>query len=115
MTIAQGHWNVIIESPLGQQRREMTINAGTDTFRASVTGTEGTHDVSGTIDGNRLTWTDQVTSPVKLTLHFDVAVDGDAMTGVVKLGIFGEAKFMATRDKARLDSAMAGPEQRNAP
>jgi len=100
MTAANGHWNVIIESALGQQRREMDIEAATDTFTARVTGADGAHTVSGKVDGSKLTWTDQVTRPMKLTLHFDVTVSGDEMTGVVKLGIFGKARFLATRAAA---------------
>ncbi len=97
MTTANGHWNVIIESPLGQQRREMTIEVAMNSFSATVSSSEGTHTVAGTVDGTKLTWTDQVTSPMKLTLHFDVTVDDNQMNGVVKLGIFGKARFLATR------------------
>lgn len=97
MTAATGTWDATIESPLGHQRREIVIEASTDSFNARVTGTDGTHNVSGTVDGNRLTWTDQVTTPMKLTLHFDVTVNGDDMTGVIKLGFFGKAKFAAKR------------------
>lgn len=98
MTNANGRWNVVIESPLGRQRREMDIAAAADSFTAQVSGGgDGTHAVSGTVAGNRLTWTDLVTSPMKLTLSFDVTQSGDEMSGVVKLGIFGKAKFLATR------------------
>jgi len=39
-------------------------------------------------EGNKLTWTQVVTTPMKLTLKFDVDVDGDAMTGTSKAGSF---------------------------
>lgn len=39
----------------------------------------------------------QITSPMPLTLQFEVTLAGDEMSGVVKLGIFGKAKFAATR------------------
>jgi hypothetical protein len=32
-------------------------------------------------DGDRLTWTQKVTTPMVLTLSFDVTVEGDTMTG----------------------------------
>lgn len=92
---------MIIASPLGEQHREMVIDAGADSFSATVSGADGTHTVSGTVAGNKLSWTDRVTHPMKLTLHFDVTVSADEMTGAVKLGIFGKAKFSATRGASR--------------
>ncbi|MFM2056950.1 MAG: hypothetical protein RLY71_1335 [Pseudomonadota bacterium] len=97
MTSADGRWNVTIESPLGHQRREMEIEVRADSFTAQVTSEDGTHAVAGKVAGNGLTWTDQVTQPMKLTLQFAVTVSGDQMTGTVKLGIFGKARFLATR------------------
>lgn len=94
---ATGAWNVIIESPLGEQRREMTLEATADAFTGSVTGPDGTHALEGKISGNKLTWTDKVASPMPLTLNFEVTLDGDSLAGFVKLGIFGKAKFKATR------------------
>ncbi len=44
---ATGKWNVIIESPLGEQRREMTLDATADAFTGSVTGSDGTHAIDG--------------------------------------------------------------------
>ena len=32
-----------------------------------------------------------------MTLEFSATVDGDAITGTVKLGAFGEAEFSGTR------------------
>lgn len=97
MTNASGRWDVTIESPLGRQRREMNIEASAESFTAAVSGDDESHAVTGVVSGDRLTWSDKVTSPMKLSLQFDVTVSGDAMTGVVKLGIFGKAKFTATR------------------
>lgn len=94
---ATGKWNVVIESPLGEQRREMTLDATADAFTGSVTGPDGTHELAGKIAGDRLTWSDKVTSPMPLTLNFEVTLAGDTMSGAVKLGIFGKAKFKATR------------------
>jgi len=94
---ATGKWNVVIESPLGQQRREMTLEAGSDSFTGSVTGPDGTNAISGLVVGDKLTWSDKITSPMPLTLYFEAAVSGDEMSGVVKLGIFGKAKLAATR------------------
>jgi hypothetical protein len=55
---ATGKWNVVIESPLGQQRREMTLEAGPDSFTGSVTGPDGTNAIAGLVAGDKLTWSD---------------------------------------------------------
>jgi hypothetical protein len=94
---ATGKWNVVIESPLGQQRREMILEAGADTFTGSVTGPDGTNAIAGLIAGDKLTWSDKITSPMPLTLYFETTLAGDEMSGVVKLSVFGKAKFAATR------------------
>ena len=37
-------------------------------------------------DGNRLTWSQTVTKPMRLSLAFAVTVDGDRMIGSAKAG-----------------------------
>lgn len=97
MNPATGTWDVVIQSPLGQQKRHMVIDAADEAFTAQVSDGPDTHAVAGKVVGAQLTWTDQVTKPMKLNLQFDVSVAGDTMSGQVKLGIFGSAKFAATR------------------
>lgn len=48
-------------------------------------------------DGNRLTWTQAVTTPMRLTLKFDVTVDGDTMTGTSKAGMFPPSTLNGSR------------------
>lgn len=48
-------------------------------------------------DGNQLTWLQNVTTPMKLTLKFAVTVDGDTMTGTSKAGILPASKLQGTR------------------
>jgi hypothetical protein len=54
-----------------------------------IGGTASTDDetvdfVNAVADGNRLTWSQDVTTPMRLTLQFDVTVEGDAMTGAAR-------------------------------
>ena len=39
----------------------------------------------------------KVTKPVSLTLKYDLQIDGDKMTGKVKMGFFGTAKVSGER------------------
>ena len=51
----------------------------------------------GAINGDDASWSVNITSPMPMTLQFNGTVDGDAMSGSVKLGMFGEAKFTGAR------------------
>ena len=57
----------------------------------------GSQEVSGKVDGDTLTWSASITSPMPMTLEFSATVSGDAMTGNVKLGAFGNAPLSGVR------------------
>jgi phage repressor protein C with HTH and peptisase S24 domain len=48
-------------------------------------------------DGDQLTWSQDVTTPMKLTLKFAVTVDGDSMVGTSKAGFLPASKLQGTR------------------
>ena len=52
-------------------------------------------------EGNRLTWSQKVTTPMRLELQFDVTVEGDTMTGTSKAGMLPSSKVDGTRSPAR--------------
>ena len=49
------------------------------------------------MDGDTLTWSADITSPMPLTLDFTAKVAGDSMTGTVKLGMFGNSTMTGVR------------------
>ena len=57
----------------------------------------GSQEVSGKVDGDTLTWSSAITSPMPMTLEFSATVAGDTMTGNVKLGAFGNAALSGVR------------------
>ena len=61
-------------------------------------GAQGTQEFSGgTADGDNLEWVVEMTSPMPMKLEISATVDGDSISGNVKLGAFGEATFSGTR------------------
>jgi hypothetical protein len=53
-------------------------------------------------DGNRLTWSQEVTTPMRLKLKFDVTVEGDVMTGTSNPGgLMPASKLNGSRSSAR--------------
>ena len=48
--------------------------------------------------GNDLSWKMEMTSPMPMTLEVSASVDGDEISGNIKLGAFGEASFTGLRE-----------------
>ncbi|HET8937255.1 MAG TPA: xanthine dehydrogenase family protein molybdopterin-binding subunit [Polyangiales bacterium] len=95
-----GMWKMTLATPLGPQ--SFTGRLTTSEDGRVITGTlySGNLDPAsfeGTADGNHLIWDLKVTKPVKVTLNYDVLIDGDTLTGKVKMGIFGKAKLTGER------------------
>lgn len=93
-----GTWNVTIFTPIGNIDAVFEITE-TDGALAGVarTDAETVDFVDVVAEGNRLTWNQAVTTPMRLTLKFDVTVDGDAMTGTSKAGMFPASKLAGSR------------------
>ena len=68
-----------------------------DERRVRVQGGEPRREADGTVDGDNLTWKADITTPMAMTLEFSATVNGDEISGDVKLGAFGNASFSGTR------------------
>lgn len=93
-----GAWNIKMETPMGTRAAVLTLKAE----GATLTGTMGSDGASteiydGTANGDNITWKSNITSPMALTLEFSAAVNGDALSGSVKLGMFGNAPLSGVR------------------
>ncbi|WP_293905959.1 hypothetical protein [Phenylobacterium sp.] len=97
MSAADGAWKITINTPMGAQVVTATITTNGDTFSGTTVGQMGTADVSGKVNGDELTWSTDITNPMPMKLEFTAKVDGDKMTGNVKLGMFGNAALSGER------------------
>jgi hypothetical protein len=52
---------------------------------------------NGKADGDNVSWSIAITSPMPMTLEFSGKVDGDAIAGNVKAGAFGSFPFSGKR------------------
>jgi hypothetical protein len=82
---------------MGAQVVTATITTSGDTFSGKTESQMGSQDVTGKVAGDTLTWSSDITSPMPMTLEFEAKVDGDKMTGNVKLGAFGNAPLSGER------------------
>lgn len=94
---ADGNWKITINTPMGAQTVDATINTSGDTFTGTTQSPMGSQEINGKVDGNKLTWSSNITSPMPMTLEFEATVEGDKMTGNVKLGAFGNAPMSGVR------------------
>lgn len=93
-----GKWEITINSPMGAQKATLDLKAEGATLSGSQTAMGGTQAVTnGKIDGNNLSWSGSITSPMPMTLEFNGTVDGDKLSGSVKAGAFGSFPFSGGR------------------
>jgi hypothetical protein len=97
MSVA-GTYEVVTKTPMGDQKSTMTVEVSGDSFTGTNAGAQGTLAMeNGKVDGNKLTWTMNMTVPMPMTLEGEATVDGDAITGNVKAGAFGTFPLSGSR------------------
>lgn len=95
---ADGTWNTVMNTPMGAQNGTMVLTTDGGTLTGKLSGPQGDIELQdGTVDGNALTWKADISQPMAMTLEFSATLDGDAISGDVKLGAFGNATFTGTR------------------
>ena len=95
---ADGTWNTTVNSPMGAQKATLDIKAEGSALTGTQTAMQATQPVSnGKVEGNNLTWSASITSPMPMTLEFAGTVDGDKLSGSVKAGAFGSFPFNGGR------------------
>ena len=94
----EGTWNTTVKSPMGDQKGTLTVNRDGDSWTGSMAGGMGSMDIKdGTVDGNTLHWTMDMTVPMPMKLTCEATVDGDNLTGKVNAGAFGDMPLSGTR------------------
>lgn len=95
---AEGTWNITTQSPMGSQDGTLKLTTDGNVLSGTMSGPQGDIDLTeGTVDGNNLTWKAAITSPMAITLECSCTVDGDKISGDIKLGSFGNATFSGSR------------------
>lgn len=98
MSNADGVWETVTNTPMGQQKATMTLATDGDALTGTLAGAQGTITIKdGKVDGDALTWKADIQSPMPMTLTFSATVDGDTISGSVGLGAFGNASFEGKR------------------
>ena len=95
---ADGNWNLVINTPMGQREGTLSVKTEGNTLKGTQFAEGRSSDIfDGAVNGSELSWKVSITEPMEMTLEFSGGVDGDKMSGNVKLGMFGNAQFSGTR------------------
>jgi len=95
---ADGTWNTTMNTPMGPQQGTLILQTDGNALTGRMKSPQGEVELSdGTVDGNALSWKASITTPMPMTLEFSAKVDGDSISGSVKLGPFGNASFSGSR------------------
>jgi hypothetical protein len=93
-----GTWNLTLETPIGTQESTLEAKAADGVLTGTQSSPDGSQAIQdGVVNGDEASWSVTITSPMPMTLEFKGMVDGHTMSGSVKLGMFGEARFTGVR------------------
>jgi hypothetical protein len=98
MTNIDGDWDCVTATPMGEQRFTMSVKRTGDGFVAHSSGAMGTIEVTdGTVEGDTIAWSMEVTSPFPMRLSGKATVTGDRIEGGITAGAFGTFPLEGTR------------------
>lgn len=102
MTDFAGLWNATLYTPIGEMAATFDIHDDNGAITGtSSNGKETVEILDAVAHGNKLTWIQKVTTPMKLTLKFEVDFDGDSLEGTSKAGILPSSRVVGTRAPQR--------------
>jgi hypothetical protein len=97
MTI-EGTWNLEIKTPIGKQHATVEFERTDDQLTGRAVGTEETVPLRDiTVEGNRVSWKQSITRPLRLNLVFEVNIDRDTLVGTSKAGRLPSSKVTGHR------------------
>ena len=97
MSVA-GKYECVTRSPMGDQTSILTGEVDGASFRGSNSGPMGNMEITGgTVDGNTISWSSNITVPMPMKLDCTATIDGDALNGTVTAGMFGSFPMTGKR------------------
>ena len=95
---ADGKWEITINSPMGAVKAKLDLKTDGNTLTGTQEAAQGSGPLeNGKADGDNLSWSAKISSPMPMTLDFTGTVAGDTLSGSVKAGSFGSFPFNGTR------------------
>ncbi|GAA1763813.1 hypothetical protein [Streptomonospora arabica] len=104
----EGTWDLSVSTPVGTISAVLELRREDGVLTGSAHGAGEEVPLTGLVlDGDRLTWKQAVTKPIRLNLAFAAEVDGDTLTGTAAAGRLPASKVAGHRRAERTDPAAA--------
>lgn len=101
MSLIDGTWHLEIATPMGLRHAALDLTSAGELVTGTSTDDAGTASLrDGRVDGDRLTFQLDVKRPFRMSLRFDLTVDGDTLVGTSKPGRFPASKVTGVREGA---------------
>lgn len=93
-----GKYNIVMKTPMGDREAELTLKQDGDALTGSAVADGNTTPLNnGKVEDGHAKFEMDLTSPMPITLEFDLEAEGDALSGTVKLGMFGNSAVTGSR------------------
>lgn len=93
-----GEWDTIIATPVGKLEVKLDIRMVDGVILGKATqGDEVSAFIHPVLKGHTLCWSQRISKPMRLNLNFEVTVEGDLISGIVKAGILPASKLSGKR------------------
>jgi hypothetical protein len=94
-----GTWNLVVKGPTGPQPTVLVMERAGNTLTGTQSGQGSSTSVTDvTVDGNKVSWVNHVTRPIKLKVTFTGEITGNTMSGKCKAGFMGSYPFTAIKE-----------------
>ncbi|MFF4036845.1 hypothetical protein [Streptomyces sp. NPDC001816] len=106
MQSAEGAWDLTMSTPIGRMKAVIELRRRDGVLTGTAHGTgEEVPLTEVVLDGDRLTWKQTITRPMRLNLAFDVTLDGDTLTGTSRAGRLPSSRITGERRGVRPEPA----------
>jgi hypothetical protein len=93
-----GTWNLTMQTPMGNREVTLILESDGSALSGEFQAPQGNSPVTGSADGAAISFGTTFTGAMgPMELKFEGNQDGDALSGTVQFGAFGNGSFNATR------------------
>ncbi|EST53382.1 thimanine synthesis protein ThiJ [Brevibacillus panacihumi W25] len=97
-SVFDGEWDTIIVTPVGSLPVRLSITTKNGAIQGTaLQGDEAVTFMNPVLQDNKLAWSLRITKPMRLNLKFEVAAEGDHMTGIAKAGVLPASRLTGIR------------------
>ncbi|MGB3622536.1 cytochrome P450 [Ketobacter sp. MCCC 1A13808] len=98
MSKVDGVWSISVKGPTGEQKTELVLQTVDGKLTGTQSGKGAPQPISNAaVEGDKISWINHVTSPIKMKVEFKATLSGEQMSGKIKAGLMGSYRFSGYR------------------